>query len=173
MDLGDKKLIVQRASIGAKGGSFPNLPPEAMPDIPAPIVPVDLNKEAGGRILLMLNMVVPEDLVDDAVYAEILDDIRDECSSFGQIEDVRVPRPVKKDKSKWGAGDPSALSAADAAKADEAAGVGRVYVKFTDNESATAALRSLAGRSFAGRAIVATLIADDANVTPPLSIIFG
>ncbi len=66
----------------------------------------------------MLNMVVPEDSVDDDEYAEILDDIRDECSSFGRIEDVRVPRPVKKDKSKW--------SAADAAKADEAASVGRV-----------------------------------------------
>jgi splicing factor U2AF 65 kDa subunit len=173
MDLGDKKLVVQRASIGAKGASFPNLPPEAMQEIPAPIVPVDLNKENVGRILLMLNMVTPDDLVNDDEYQEILEDIQSECSAFGEIEDVRVPRPVKKDKSKWGPGDPGAMNAADAAKADEAAGVGRVYVKFSDSDSATAALRSLAGRSFAGRMIVATLIADDANVTPPLSIVFG
>jgi len=175
MDLGDKKLIVQRASIGAKGASFPNLPPEALPtqEIPAPIIPVDLNKETPGRILLMLNMVTPDDLVNDEEYQEILDDIKGECSSFGDIEAVKIPRPVKKDKSKWGPGDPGAMNAADAAKADEAAGVGRVYVKFADPDAAAAALRSLAGRSFAGRVIVATLIADEANVTPPLSIIFG
>lgn len=173
MDLGDKKLVVQRASIGAKGPAFPNLPPEAMPEIPAPIVPVDLNKESPGRILLMLNMVIPEDLIDDQEYEEIFEDVREECSNFGPLEDLKIPRPIKKDKSKWGTTDPNALSAAEAAKADEAAGVGRVYVKFRDTDSAAAALRSLAGRSFAGRAIIATLIRDDANVTPPLSVIFG
>lgn len=174
MDLGDKKLVVQRASIGAKGlSSFPDLPAGVMQEIPAPIVAVDLNKENVGRILLMLNMVTPDDLVNDEEYEEILEDIRGECSVFGDIEDVRVPRPIKKDKSKWGPNDPGALNAADAAKVDEAAGVGRVYVKFTDSDNASAALRSLAGRSFAGRMIVATLIADDANVTPPLSIIFS
>ncbi|KIM21985.1 hypothetical protein M408DRAFT_333111 [Serendipita vermifera MAFF 305830] len=174
MDLGDKKLVVQRASIGAKGMStFPDLPAGVTQEIPAPIVAVDLNKERVGRILLMLNMVTPDDLVNDEEYEEILDDIRGECSEFGEIEDVRVPRPVKKDKSKWGSNDPGGLNAADAAKMDEAAGVGRVYVKFADSDAAAAALRSLAGRSFAGRMIVATLIADDANVTPPLSIIFN
>lgn len=166
MELGDKKLIVQRASIGAKGGAFPNLPPEAMPDIPAPIVPVDLNKELGGRILLMLNMVVADDLIDDKEYQEILEDVRDECGSFGELEDIRVPRPAKRDKS-------SNVNPADAAKMDEAAGVGRVYIKFARHDSAAEALRQLAGRSFAGRIIVATLIADDANVTPPLSLIFA
>lgn len=153
--------------------TFPDLPAGVTQEIPAPIVAVDLNKERVGRILLMLNMVTPDDLVNDEEYEEILDDIRGECSEFGEIEDVRVPRPVKKDKSKWGSNDPGGLNAADAAKMDEAAGVGRVYVKFADSDAAAAALRSLAGRSFAGRMIVATLIADDANVTPPLSIIFN
>jgi splicing factor U2AF 65 kDa subunit len=173
MDLGDKKLIVQRASIGAKGAAFPNLPPEAVQEIPAPIVPVDLNKEGSGRILLMLNMVVPEDLVDDSEYQEIVDDVRGECEGFGEVEDLRIPRPVKRDRSKWGLSDPSGMNAADAAKADEAAGVGRVYVKFRSHDNAAEALRQLAGRSFAGRIIIATLISDDANVTPPLSIIFS
>ncbi|PVG03317.1 hypothetical protein CPB86DRAFT_772205 [Serendipita vermifera] len=173
MDLGDKKLIVQRASIGAKGASFPNLPPEAVQEIPAPIIPVDLNKESGGRILLMLNMVVPEDLIDDSEYQEIMEDVRDECQAFGEVEEIRIPRPIKRDRSKWGSSDPSGISAADAAKADEAAGVGRVYIKFRYPESAAEALRQLAGRSFAGRIIIATIITDDANVTPPLSIIFG
>jgi splicing factor U2AF subunit len=166
MELGDKKLIVQRASIGAKGAGFPNLPPEAMQDIPAPIIPVDLNKETLGRILLMLNMVVSDDLYDDKEYQEIIDDVRDECSSFGEVEDIRIPRPTKRDKS-------SMTSSSEAAKADEAAGVGRVYIRFAHPESASEALRQLAGRSFAGRVIVGTLITDDANVTPPLSLIFA
>ncbi|CCA72072.1 related to pre-mRNA splicing factor U2AF large chain [Serendipita indica DSM 11827] len=158
MDLGDKKLVVQRASVGAKGGV--PIPPEAM-DIPAPIVAVDLNKEANGRVVLMLNMVVAEDLMDDVEYEEILDDIRSECSGFGQVLGVYVPRPLKKDKSRWDTMDPNTMSPAEIAKADEIAGVGRVYVKFSDTEGATTAVRQLAGRSFAGRTIITTLMRED------------
>ncbi|KAG8760660.1 hypothetical protein FRC14_002341 [Serendipita sp. 396] len=172
MDLGDKKLIVQRASVGAKGVPFPNFPEEMMPEIPQPIVAMDPNKERTGRILLMLNMVVPEDLYDDEEYQEILDDVREECTTFGPVEDLRIPRPLKKDRARWGVADPNALTAAEIAAADEAAGVGRVYVKFADDDGAINALRQLAGRSFAGRTIVATLMSENANVAPPLSSIF-
>ena len=160
MDLGDKKLVVQRASVGAKGG-IP-LPEEAMDvNIPAPIVAVDLNKESTGRVVLMLNMVVQEDLMDDVEYDEILEDIRGESSNFGEVVDVHVPRPLKKDKSRWETMDPTTMTPAEIAKADEIAGVGRVYVKFANTEGATTAVQQLAGRSFAGRTIITTLMRDE------------
>jgi len=171
MELGDKKLIVQRASVGAKSGLI--LPPEAyaaaaaIAEIPKPILPAGENNDEA-RILLMLNMVIPEELGDDQEYQDIYDDIKEECGSYGEVLDLRIPRPTKKDR-KWG----DSSSIREAQMIDEANGVGRVYVKFTDPQAAQAALKALAGRSFAGRSIVATLLTDDSQTTPPLNLIFA
>ncbi|KAG7093653.1 hypothetical protein E1B28_007315 [Marasmius oreades] len=175
MEFGDRYLVVQRASVGAKPGTpgmipNPDIPYDEMPEIPRPIMPAGTEQNSSARILLMLNMVTPEDLVDDMEYGDLYEDVKEECSNFGKLEDLRIPRPIKKDK-KWAPGegmDPQA-----AARADEAAGVGRVYVKYVDAESASIALKSLAGRSFAGRSIVATLLSEESQTTPPLNLIFA
>ena len=172
MQLGEKTLVVQRASIGAKPGqpAIPDLPYDQFPELPRPIMAANVEETAASDqcILLMLNMVTHDDLVDDGEYADIYEDVKEECSNFGSVEDLRIPRPVKKDKTRWV---PSTGNTA--ASADEAAGVGRVYVKFVDANSAAIALQSLAGRSFAGRSIIATLLSEDSQTTPPLSIIFA
>lgn len=174
MELGDRFLVVQRAAIGAK-------PVAGMPGMPSAeeyqnalmgrriTMPRALDVEGvDARILLMLNMVTLEDLIPDQEYADILDDIRDECASYGELVDLRIPRPSQATREKkWGP------EAAAAREADEANGVGRVYVKYKDSEGAGKALAQLAGRAFAGRSIVATLIPDDADVSPPLSVIFA
>ncbi|KIJ55655.1 hypothetical protein M422DRAFT_73428 [Sphaerobolus stellatus SS14] len=177
MELGDRYLVVQRASIGAKGGTgmIPNpiIPPEAFPTVPKPIMPAgDLATAPPpeARILLMLNMVTTEDLVNDQDYEDIFYDVREECEKFGPIVDLRIPRPAKRDKSKWGEGGQSSI---DAMRADEAAGVGRVYVKYQEAEGAARAMNALAGRSFAGRSIIATLLSDSSQTTPPLNLIFS
>ncbi|KAI6112621.1 hypothetical protein F5141DRAFT_1063023 [Pisolithus sp. B1] len=172
MELGDRYLVVQRASVGAKPG-MPNLPYDQFPEIPRPIMPAGENSTADARILLMLNMVVPEDLMDDQEYGDIYEDVKDECSKYGVVEDLRIPRPVKKDKTKQTPGDLGFQSALDAQRADEAAGVGRVYVKFTRADEAQAGLKALAGRSFAGRSIIATVLNEDSQTTPPLNLIFA
>ncbi|KAJ3572367.1 hypothetical protein NP233_g3127 [Leucocoprinus birnbaumii] len=169
MELGDRYLVVQRASVGAKPGTpgmIPNLPYDQFPEIPRPIMPAGKDTATDARILLMLNMVTVEDLVDDEEYGDLYEDVKDECSKYGPLEDLRIPRPVKKDKT-------STMSLQDAQRIDEAAGVGRVYVKYTDINGATAALNALAGRSFAGRSIIATLLSDDSQTSPPLNIIFA
>lgn len=175
MELGDRYLVVQRASVGAKPGmpGMPNLPYDQFPEIPRPIMPAGENNTADARILLMLNMVTPDDLVDDQEYGDIYEDVKEESSKYGPVEDLRIPRPVKKDKSKWAPGEPGQQSAIDLQRADEAAGVGRVYVKFVDASGAQGALKALAGRSFAGRSIIATVLNEDSQTTPPLNIIFA
>lgn len=174
MELGDRYLVVQRASVGAKSGTGmepdPALPYDQFPELPRPIMPAGKDTSNDARILLMLNMITPEDLVDDDEYGEIYEDVKEECSKFGPVEDLRIPRPVKKDKTKWG---DSGMSAQDAQRLDEAAGVGRVYVKYVDEESANKALNALAGRSFGGRSIVATVLNEDSQTTPPLNLIFA
>lgn len=176
MELGDRYLVVQRASIGAKPGQpgIPNLPYEQFPELPRPILPAGDVSQSEATILLMLNMVTPDDLTDDQEYADLFDDIREECGKYGDVLDLRIPRPVKKDKSRWAPGESGAAqAAADAVRADEAAGVGRVYVKYTNTEGAGTALKALAGRSFAGRSIIATLLSEDSQTTPPLNLIFA
>ncbi|KAJ2923904.1 hypothetical protein H1R20_g13189, partial [Candolleomyces eurysporus] len=171
MELGDRYLVVQRASVGAKadGTGMPGLPYDQFPEIPRPIMPAG-QEVTDARILLMLNMVTAEDLVDDEEYGDLYEDVKGECENYGEVDDLRIPRPVKKDKGKWG---DSQLTAAEAQRADEAAGVGRVYVKFKTTEAANTALNSLAGRSFAGRSIIATLLSEESQTTPPLTIIFA
>ena len=81
MELGDKTLIVQRASIGAKPGqaAIPNLPYDQFPELPRPIMPANVEQAAEDqRILLMLNMVTTDDLIDDQEYADIYEDIKEE-----------------------------------------------------------------------------------------------
>ncbi|KAJ6493674.1 hypothetical protein C8R47DRAFT_1119349 [Mycena vitilis] len=176
MELGDRFLVVQRASVGAKPGMpgmIPNLPYDQFPEIPRPIMPAGDNSGSDARILLMLNMVTPDDLTNDDEYGDLYDDVKEECENFGQVEDLRIPRPVKKDKSKWAPGEGGQMAAQDAARADEASGVGRVYVKYADPAAANRALKGLAGRSFAGRSIIATVLSEDSQTTPPLHIIFA
>ncbi|KAF7309698.1 U2 snRNP auxiliary factor large subunit [Mycena indigotica] len=170
MQLGDRFLVIQRASVGAKPG-MPGIPPEAFPEIPRPIMPAGETSTGDARILLLLNMVTPEDLVDDEEYGDIYEDVKQECQNFGPVEDVRIPRPAKKEK-KWAPGE-AQVSAQDALRVDEAAGVGRVYVKYDKADDATRAMKGLAGRSFAGRSIIATVLSDDSQTTPPLHVIFA
>ena len=172
MELGDKYLVMQRASVGAKPG-MPNLPYNQFPEIPRPIMPAGESNTPNARILLMLNMVTPEDLVDDQEYGDIYEDVKEECSQYGAIEDLCIPRPVKKDKTKFAAGETAFQSALDAQHPDEAAGVGQVYVKFIDALDTQAGLKALAGRSFVGRSIIATVLNEDSQTTPLLNLIFA
>ncbi|PCH44197.1 hypothetical protein WOLCODRAFT_90700 [Wolfiporia cocos MD-104 SS10] len=171
MELGDKYLVVQRASVGAKPGQEPIPGMYDQVELPKPILPAGDVSDGDARILLMLNMIVPEDLVDDQEYADVYEDIKEECSRYGHVADLRIPRPVKRDKGKWGEGGHESAIAAQ--RMDEAAGVGRVYVKYSEGRSAAQALKALAGRSFAGRSIIATLLAEDSQTTPPLNLIFA
>ena len=75
------------------------------------------------------------------VFTEICDDVRDECSKYGQIVEIKVPRPVGGSR--------------------QSAGVGKIFVKYDTPESATKALKALAGRKFADRTVVTTYFPEE------------
>ncbi|XP_048860914.1 splicing factor U2AF 65 kDa subunit-like isoform X2 [Brienomyrus brachyistius] len=93
MQLGDKKLIVQRASVGAKNANT-----TAIIETPVTLqVPGLQRLQSSGmptEVLCLLNMVMPEELVDDEDYEEILEDIREECCKYGNVRSIEIPRPV-------------------------------------------------------------------------------
>ena len=107
--------------------------------------------------MLLLNMVTADELYDDQDYKEILEDISDECGKYGEVEGVRVPRPVPKSK-KWEPSDSAASTAEKNRKADEEAGVGRVYVMYKNVEMAQKAMKAIGGRQFAGRTILVATV---------------
>ena len=70
MNLGDKQLIVQRASVGAKNAAIPqdNSTSIGMPiNIPGLQIPSG-SQVAASTVLCLMNMVTEEDLVDDEEY---------------------------------------------------------------------------------------------------------
>lgn len=110
-------------------------------------------EETTSRCMLMLNMVTSEELYDDQDYNEILEDISDECGKYGEVDGVRIPRPVPKNKT-WQPSDSAAITADKNRKADEEAGVGRVYVMYKELEGTKKAMKAIGGRQFAGRTIL-------------------
>jgi len=62
MTLGNHQLVVQHASVGTKAGQpgFPNLLYEQFLVIPWPIMPPHNVSKGNAWVLLMLNMVMPD-----------------------------------------------------------------------------------------------------------------
>ncbi|RAK80952.1 splicing factor u2af large subunit [Aspergillus fijiensis CBS 313.89] len=137
MELGDRHLKVVRASIGMTQAAGLDMGVNAM-SMFAKTTSQDLETS---RVLQLLNMVTPEELIDNDDYEEICDDVRDECSKYGQILELKVPRPSGGSR--------------------QSPGVGKIFVKFDTVESATNALKALAGRKFSDRTVVTTYFSEE------------
>lgn len=92
------------------------------------------------KVICLANMLSIEELAS-AEYDEIVSDIRDECSTFGTIEELIIPKPST---------DGSVV-----------AGIGKAYIKFTDEASARKASGALTGRTFDGKTVACTYISED------------
>uniref|UniRef100_A0A2P2HZW7 Splicing factor U2AF subunit n=2 Tax=Hirondellea gigas TaxID=1518452 RepID=A0A2P2HZW7_9CRUS len=130
MQLGDKKLVVQRAIVGAKNAN-------AIAQVPVQIqVPgLQLQSSSGPatEVLSLMNMVTADELKDDEEYEDIVDDIREECSRYGIVRSVEIPRPVD---------------------GVDVPGVSKVFVEFNSVLDCQKAQQNLTGRKFANRVVV-------------------
>lgn len=159
MELGDKHLRVQKASIGHTQVSGLEMGVNAM----SMLAGTTSSGLEDGRVLQLLNMVTPEELIDNEDYEgmlfrllresilltiqkEICEDVREECEKYGKVLDMKVPRPTGGSR--------------------QSNGVGKIYVKFDTPESAGKALRTLAGRKFADRTVVTTYFSEVRNSDP-------
>ncbi|KAG6304661.1 hypothetical protein E4U45_001302 [Claviceps purpurea] len=137
MDVGGKKLTVKKASIGSTQVANFDVGITAISGLASQMSGV-VEK---GRVLQLLNMVTPEELLDNEEYEEICDDVRDECSKYGTILEVKIPRPIGGSR--------------------QSAGVGKIFVKFDTPDSCYKALTALAGRKFADRTVVTTYFPEE------------
>ncbi|KAJ8656046.1 hypothetical protein O0I10_008268 [Lichtheimia ornata] len=132
MELGEKKLVVQRASVGAH--KHDHAAPSTM------FMPMVVKEDDATRVVQLMNMVTPEELEDDEEYQDIWEDVAEECGKFGRIVDMKIPKPQ--------GGQP-------------VAGLGKIFLRYETTEEAMAALRALAGRKFADRTVVTSFVDEE------------
>jgi splicing factor U2AF 65 kDa subunit len=157
MELGDHKIKVTRASIGFTQASGLEMGVNAM----SMFAGTQTEELDGSRVLQLLNMITAEELIDNDDYegtylvplltrsklicAEICEDVHEECQKYGQILEMKIPRPSGGSR--------------------QSTGVGKIYLKYDTPESAKKALAALAGRQFANRTVVSTYF-DEVILTP-------
>jgi splicing factor U2AF subunit len=99
---------------------------------PLPPEMAALQQQGSSCVLKLGNMVTPEDLADDEEYKEIIEDTKEECSKFGHVVSVVIPRSLHEP------------------------GNGKVFVEFSSSEAAFNAAKVLSGRTFDGKQVEAT-----------------
>jgi len=144
MQLGDKKLLVQRASVGAKNATMETSVNQTPVTLQVPGLMNSSVNQMGGiptEVLCLMNMVAPEELLDDEEYEDILEDVKEECGKYGQVKSIEIPRPVD---------------------GLDIPGTGKIFVEFTSLFDSQKAMQGLTGRKFANRVVVTKYIDPDA-----------
>ncbi|CAF1251196.1 unnamed protein product [Rotaria sordida] len=135
MQLGDKKLIVQLASVGAK--NMPGMPGAIGVQLPGVNL---LAPSVTTEVLCLLNMVTEDELRDDEEYEDIMEDVREECGKYGFVKSLEIPRPIQ---------------------GVDVPGVGKIFVEFTSISECQKAQQALTGRKFANRVVVTSYYEPD------------
>lgn len=66
--------------------------------------------------------------------------MKEECEKYGQVLEIKVPRPSMGSR--------------------QSSGVGKIFIKYDNADSARKALQALAGRKFADRTVVTTYFSE-------------
>ncbi|KAF3451501.1 hypothetical protein FNV43_RR07596 [Rhamnella rubrinervis] len=98
------------------------------------------NAESPTRVLCLTEAITAEQLSDDSEYEEILEDMKDECSKFGTVVNVIIPRPSQN---------------------GEMSGVGKVFLEYSDTMGCANAKNVLNGRKFGGNIVNAVFYPED------------
>lgn len=140
MQLGDKKLIVQRASVGAKNAQQGSVATAAPVMIQVPGLSMVGTSGPPTEVLCLLNMVTPDELRDEEEYEDILEDIKEECNKYGIVRSVEIPRPIE---------------------GVDVPGCGKVFVEFNSVIDCQKAQQALTGRKFSDRVVVTSYFDPD------------
>lgn len=95
------------------------------------------------NVLILLNVVHPEELKNEVVYQEVLNDITNECSKYGKVLNVKIPKPAEDYKRNLKSLDTS---------------IGKIFVKFENEEGASRASKLLNGRKYHERTVLVSFL---------------
>ena len=91
--------------------------------------PAALAPQRPTPVVALRQMLTEKDIADDAEYADILEDTRDECASFGTLKNIVIPRTGP--------------------------GATKIFLEYLTVEDAERAVAGLGGRTFDGRKVEA------------------
>jgi RNA recognition motif-containing protein len=87
------------------------------------------------KVVELKNMLTVGDLQSDQDYEEIMEDTKDECSQFGALKSVIIPR--------------------------SGVGATKIFLEYLNKDDAAKAIAGLAGRTFDGRQVEAEYFSED------------
>jgi len=184
MQLQDKTLLVQRATLGQKNptpvplamsmlnpDSIKNPKAANMLNSAIPIatimshLPSMLGEENAKmkptRVFQVLNIIDPEkDLKHDEDFENFVEDMREECSRYGNILSLHVPRPIFPPDSD-DEEEESEIDKPPPPPPPQVPLVGRVLVEYETLEQAMEAQKKLAGRKYNERAVVTSFYPEE------------
>jgi len=186
MAIGDKSLIVQRASTNLKkpeSGVVPLNPRAALMltlSTPAAQLLATAVKNAQAeptRILIIMNILNLLDFPGDheeSEFNEVVEDIKSECDRYGTVLNMIIPRPIKKnthhtierfDAIHW---DDIGKEGFDDDEEErmrptvpDPPGLGKVFIEYSNVEEAKQAQTALSGRRYDGRMVVTSFHPED------------
>lgn len=104
---------------------------------------VKTKSQTESNVLILLNVIHPEDLKNEVIYQELTNDIKDECSKYGKILDIKIPKPSTDYKRNLKSIDTS---------------VGKIFVKFENEQGAKRASKLLNGRKYNERTVLVSFL---------------
>ncbi|KAL8011921.1 putative RNA recognition motif domain, nucleotide-binding alpha-beta plait domain superfamily [Plasmopara halstedii] len=122
-------------SIGGILLSVQRQPPASGAGLGAFSSAITKSDEQPSAALKMTNMVSIDELRDDDEYADLAEDVEEECKRFGSVVGMEIPRPKE---------------------GEDVPGLGCIYVRFGKQEEAVSALKALNGRKFGGNIVNVT-----------------
>ncbi|XP_031250814.1 splicing factor U2af large subunit B-like isoform X6 [Pistacia vera] len=157
LKMGDKTLTVRRAtaSSGQSKSEQDNILAQAQQHIAIQKMALQtgvMNLPGGGiapsafgespaKVLCLTEAITADVLADDEEYEEVLEDMREECSKYGTLVNVVIPRP-----------DPNG---------EQFPGVGKVFLEYYDIAGCATAKTALNGRKFGGNLVKAYYYPED------------
>jgi len=87
-------------------------------------------QQAPTKVVELKHMLSPQDLENEDEYNDILEDTREECSQFGALKSVVIPKAGQ-------------------------VGATKIFLEYLTTEDAGKAIQGLAGRTFDGRKVTA------------------
>lgn len=81
----------------------------------------------------LLNMIRSGDFDSEEKYNEIYSEIKEECSKYGTIKSIIIPKPLEH---------------------EAVAGVGKVFIEFSTSDECNTAIEALSGRQFNDRCVI-------------------
>jgi splicing factor U2AF subunit len=99
----------------------------------APAPPIDMGFTS--NVVELKNMLTMKDLESDQEYQEIMEDTKEECSQFGALKSLVIPRTGP--------------------------GATKIFLEYLTKDDAAKAIAGLAGRTFDGRKVEAVFFSED------------